>query len=154
MKGPWLAGLTLAVAASALGACSAIAPHLESPHLTVIAIEIKDATLAEQHFRVRIKVQNPNDRALPVTGITYTMQLEGEEFGQGEAASAFTVPAQGEAEFDMLMTTNLASAFWKVLPRLKDGSQPVAYRLVGNVSTDLLFLRTIPFDQRGSFALH
>jgi hypothetical protein len=60
------------------------------------------------------------------------------------------VPARGEAEFEMLMTTNLASTLWKVLPRLRDSSQPLEYQLVGKVSTDLAFLHSIPFDERGS----
>ena len=151
---PWLRHLALGVVASGLASCAALAPHFEQPQLTVVSIEIKDATFAEQRFRVRLRVQNPNDRALPVTGISYTIQLAGEDFGQGMAADAFTVPPFGEAEFDLLMTTNLASSLWKVLPRLKDSSQPIEYRLVGKVSTNLLFLRTLPFDERGSFSLH
>jgi LEA14-like dessication related protein len=134
-----------------LGGCTALAPHFEQPRLSLVGVEVRDASLSEQHFRVRLRVENPNDRALPVRGIDYTLKLAGEDFGSGSSASAFTVPARGEAEFEMLMTTNLAATLWKVLPRLKDGSQPLEYRLVGKVSTDLAFLRTIPFDERGSF---
>jgi LEA14-like dessication related protein len=136
-----------------LGACAVLAPHFEHPHLSVLGVEVKDASLAGQHFRVRMRVQNPNDRELPVRGISYTMQLAGEDFGEGATANAFTVPALGEADFDILVSTNLAASLWKVLPRLKDPSQPLEYRLVGHVDTDLMFLRSIPFDERGSIAL-
>jgi LEA14-like dessication related protein len=133
-----------------LGGCAALAPHFEHPRLSLVGVEVKDASLGEQHFRLRMRVENPNDRALPVRGIDYSLRLAGEEFGSGSSVGAFTVPARGEAEFEMLMTTNLAAALWKLLPRLKDSSQPIEYRLVGKVSTDLAFLRTIPFDERGS----
>ncbi len=134
-----------------LAACAALAPHIEHPRLYLVSVEIKDATLAEQHFRVRMRVQNPNDFELPIRGVDYTLRLGDEDFGSGATVSAFTVPPHGEAEFDMLMTTNLAATLWKVLPRLKDSSQPIEYRLVGKVRSDLAFLRTIPFDERGSF---
>jgi LEA14-like dessication related protein len=144
----WLAALG---ALALLGACAALAPHLEHPRLYLVSVEIRDATLAEQHFRVRMRVENPNDFALPIRGVDYTLRLGDEDFGSGESVSAFTVPPHGEAEFEMLMTTNLAATLWKVLPRLKDSSQPIEYRLVGKVRSDLAFLRSIPFDERGSF---
>jgi LEA14-like dessication related protein len=139
------------LAALVLGGCAALAPHFEPPRLFLVHVEVKDATLGEQHFRVRMRVENPNDRELPVRGIDYTIRLGGEDFGAGSSVSAFTVPAHGEAEFELLMTTNLATTLWKVLPRLRDSSQPLEYRLVGKVSTGLAFLHTIPFDERGSF---
>jgi LEA14-like dessication related protein len=141
------------LAAAALAACAALAPHFEHPRLYLVGVEIRDATLGEQHFRVRMRVQNPNDRPLPVRGIDYTIRLGEDDFGTGSSVSAFTVPPRGEAEFEMLMTTNLAATLWKVLPRLKDSAQPLEYRLVGKVRTDLAFLSSIPFDERGTFAV-
>jgi len=134
-----------------LGACTAIVPHFEHPQLSVAAVEVRDATLIEQHLKVRMHVLNPNDRELPIEGISYTMQLGGEDFGQGATVEPFTVPAHGEADFDMLVTTNLTAAFLRILPRLKDRNHPVEYRVTGEVRTALRFLRVIPFDQRGSF---
>jgi len=58
-----------------LAGCAALAPHFEHPRLYLVGVEIKDATLGEQHFRVRMRVQNPNDRALPVVGIDYTINF-------------------------------------------------------------------------------
>ena len=149
---PRAAGLALA-ALFALGGCAALAPHFEHPRLYLVGVELKDATLGEQHFRLRIRVQNPNDRALPVRAIDYTLRLGGEDFGSGGSVSAFTVPPRGEAEFDVVMTTNLAATLWKVLPRLKDPATPLDYQLVGKVSTELAFLHSIPFDEHGSFAV-
>ena len=133
-----------------LGGCAALAPHFEQPRLSLVGVEVRDASLAEQHFRVRMRVENPNDRALPVRGIDYTLKLAGEDFGSGSSVGAFTVPARGEAEFELQMTTNLAATLWKVLPRLKDSSQPLEYRLAGKVRTDLAFVPSISFDERGN----
>jgi LEA14-like dessication related protein len=133
-----------------LGGCTALVPHFEKPQLSVVGVELRDASLAEQHFRVRMRVENPNDRALPVRGIDYTLKLAGEDFGSGSSVSAFTVPARGETEFELQLTTNLATTLLKVLPRLKDASQPLEYRLAGKIRTDLAFVPTVSFDERGS----
>jgi LEA14-like dessication related protein len=138
------------VTALVLGGCATLVPHFETPQLSVVGVELRDASLAEQHFRVRMRVANPNDRSLPVRGIDYTLKLAGEDLGSGSSVSAFTVPARGEAEFELQMTTNLATTLWKILPRLKDASQPVEYRLAGKVRTDLAFVPTISFDERGN----
>lgn len=142
------------VAVALLCACTAIVPHFEHPQLSVAGVEIRDASLAEQHLKVRMHVQNPNDRELPIEGIRCTMQLGGEDFGQGATSESFTVPAHGEADFDMLVTTNLTAAFLRILPRLKDRNHPIEYRIAGEVRSSLRFLRVIPFDERGSFPTH
>ncbi len=139
---------------AALGACSLVAPHFEHPRLTVVRVDLEGAQLLAQRFRIRIRVENPNDRALPIRAISFTMQLAGEDFGYGATAAPFTVPARGEGEFETIVTTDLATTLMKILPRLKDRTQPIEYRLTGKVESDLAFLRTVPFDQRGSFTLN
>jgi LEA14-like dessication related protein len=136
-----------------LAACALIGPPLQKPQLSLVGVELRQAQLMEQRFVVRLRVQNPNDRALPIRGIECAMELAGERFGNGTSAAAFTVPARGEAVFDMLVVTNLAASLSRLLPQLTDAREPLDYRLVGTVSTDLAFLRSIPFDQRGELYL-
>ncbi len=144
---PALAAMLLVGAAGS--GCAAFAPKLEKPTLSVVGVEVVDAQFSQQRFNVKVRVQNPNDRSLPVRGLNFTMQLAGEDFGTGQSAKAFTVPANGEAEFDVGVTTNLAASLLKILPKLDRNSGNLDYRLRGTVETDLMFLRSIPFDQKG-----
>jgi LEA14-like dessication related protein len=139
------------LAALLLGAC-ALAPKFEAPHLSVMDVQVVGGDLWQQRLKVRMHVQNPNERALPVEGIVYTLEVEGQPFASGESAASFVVPALGEAEFDMNVTTNLAGTFIKLLGRASE-SKAVAYHLTGKVSLSQGFLRSIPFDQRGTFNL-
>lgn len=148
---PPLAVVVLLVATFASG-CAALAPKLEKPTLEVIGVEVVDAQFSQQRFNVKMRVKNPNDRELPIRGLHYTMQLAGEDFGAGQSAKAFTVPALGEADFDVSVTTNLAASLLKILPKLDRNSGNLDYRLRGTVETDLMFLRSIPFDQKGIFS--
>ncbi len=57
----------------------------------------------------RVNVENPNDRELPIKGIDYKLFLEGDSFAEGVSNKPFTVPAQGDTDFDMTVRTNFVS---------------------------------------------
>jgi LEA14-like dessication related protein len=146
--------LGLLIATLALSGCAALFPKLETPRLSIVNVEVLKSDLWEQRLKVRMRVQNPNDRVLPIKGLSYTLDVAGEEMARGVSGASFVVPALGEAEFDMNVTANMATALIKLLGRgdqaLKD---QVDYRIKGKVSLSEGILRSIPFEERGSFAL-
>ena len=134
-----------------LSACASTL-DLEPPKLSVVSMKVQSADLFSQRLNVRMRVMNPNARELPVKAIKYRIEVNGTELAQGVADTPFVVPAQGEADFDLPVSANLAS----VLPKLLSGrgsSETLDYRLVGDVSLSTGFLRRIPFDERGSVKL-
>ncbi|HYM29183.1 MAG TPA: LEA type 2 family protein [Steroidobacteraceae bacterium] len=142
-----------AVALAALLAAGC-APHLERPDLSVVGVTLLGSSVWEQHLRVRLHVHNPNDRALPVRGISYDMEVMGQAAASGQSEASFVVPARGDAEFDMSVTTNLAAALLQLMARGPNTLQEeVPYRLSGKVELSQGLLRSIPFDQRGTFRL-
>lgn len=148
--------LFLLVPLLVLAGCAALSPRLEAPKLSIVSVELVKGELFEQRLRARMRVQNPNDRELAVKGITYTIELGGEELGRGLSGSSFTVPRLGEAEFDMIVTANLAGALLKLAGRAeKQGRVPGAldYRIVGKVQLASGLLRTVPFEEKGSLKL-
>jgi LEA14-like dessication related protein len=147
----WLVVLALAML---LGGCSWFVPKLEKPRLSIIGVELVKADVFEQRMRVRVRVQNPNDRELPIKGLSYDMEVAGQAFAHGLSANSFVVPAFGEAEFDMNVTANVAGTLIALLGRrdAADGDA-IAYRLVGKVALSRGLLREIPFDQNGTFKL-
>jgi LEA14-like dessication related protein len=144
--------LATVLSAAALASC-ALAPKFETPKLSVADVQIQSSDLWAQRLKVRMHVQNPNDIALPIKGITYTIEVDGQQFASGESATSFVVPALGEAEFDMNVTTNMAGALLKLLAHGSEVRQSVPYRLSGKVSLSQGLLHSIPFDERGTFKL-
>lgn len=124
---------------------------LQAPQLTVLTMKVQSADLFSQRMLVRMRVVNPNDRALPVKGITYRIEVNDAELAQGMTDKEFVVPAMGEAEFDVQVTANLATALSQILSRKNNDT--LDYRLVGSVALSSGFLRRIPFDERGSVKL-
>ena len=144
----WLAGC---LGCLLLSAC-ALRPELQTPRLSVAEIDILGSDLWQQRLRVRMHVQNPNERALAIKGLEYTLEVEGQPLASAESAESFTVPALGETDFDMNVTTHLAGALLTLLARGPDSlSHGVAYHIAGKVTLSEGWVRSIPFDQRGSF---
>jgi LEA14-like dessication related protein len=145
-----------ALAALLLSAgCAGFGSRLEPPKLSVVGVEIVRGDLFEQRFKARMRVQNPNDRSIAVRGVSYTLQIGGEELGRGLSGSSFTVPALGEAEFDMLVTVNFAGTVMRLLERARSDGLPdsLSYRLRGEVKLAEGLVRTIPFDEKGAVKL-
>ncbi len=76
------------------------------------------ADVFSQQFRIRLHVQNPNDRALPVKGIEYELFLQGDSFAEGTSAAPFVVPALGEIEFDLTVSTNFVASVGRLLSKM------------------------------------
>jgi LEA14-like dessication related protein len=145
-------GAAVCAAAALASAACVFAPKVATPRLSIVGVQLLSSDLLEQHLRVRMRVENPNDRALPVAEISYTLEIEGEQLASGESAASFVVPALGETQFDMNVTTNAAGALMRLLARGPDAiGQSVPYRLSGRISLSQGWLRSIPFEERGSF---
>ena len=144
--------MVLALGCAAWLASCAVLPKYEAPKLSVVSLKMQSGDIFSQRLQVRMRVFNPNARELPVTGITYRIEVNDAELGQGATSAPFTVPSMGEVEFDMQITANLAGALARLLSR-RNSSEELAYRLVGDVNLASGFLRRIPFDERGHVKL-
>jgi LEA14-like dessication related protein len=133
-----------------LAGCSVLMPRWQTPTLSVLNIQLGHSDLWQQHLQVRMSVHNPNDRELPVKGLSYALDVNGEECAHGESGASFVVPARGDAEFDMTVTANAAAA----LLRMFAHGPAAQYRIYGKVELSSGLLRSVPFDQRGELQLH
>jgi LEA14-like dessication related protein len=141
-------GICAALAVLCLSGCSLLVPKLEKPTLSVVNVQMLKSDLWHQELRVRLRVQNPNDRNLPIEGLTYELDLDGQEFAHGMSGESFVVPSLGEAEFDMSVSANMASLLIKLLGQQNN---QVDYRIKGRISLSSGLLRSINFDDHGTF---
>jgi LEA14-like dessication related protein len=132
--------------------CSAACvPKFERPNLTVSGIQMQGGNFLQQNFLVKFQVQNPNDRALPVSGLHAELNVGGQRIASGVSNRAFVVPPMGQSEFDMTITANVAVALLQLASRHSDS---VDYEVTGAANLDLPFLHDLPFHQTGSFSLN
>jgi LEA14-like dessication related protein len=122
-----------------LSACASMAPKLETPTVELMGVQV-----------LRVKVQNPNDIEVPVESIEFTAFLMGDRFGEGASYNPFVLPAKGEAEFDMYITTNFVSGFGRLVSRMGGHKlENVEYEITGKLHLQKGLMRTIPFNHKG-----
>lgn len=136
----------------ALAGCAALPTNLETPEVSFVALRAVEASFFEQRLEVRLKVRNPNDVDLPVNGLDVAIELADEPFAHGVSAREFVVPAGGEAEFDMLVTANAATALLKIAGADRK-TDAIGYKVKGKLSTRIGLLRTIPFEETGTLPI-
>jgi LEA14-like dessication related protein len=138
----------LTIVVLGLSGCSLFVPKLEKPTLSVVSVQLLKGDLWHQELKVRMRVQNPNDRTLPVKGLSYELDVDGQEFAHGVSGDSFIVPARGDAEFDMSVSANMASMLIKVLGR---GDKQVEYRIAGKIALSAGLMRSFSFNEKGTF---
>ena len=147
-----LTAVTAVVLLLALSACATLTARLEPPRVSLAGLELTELGVFEQRYRLRLRVQNPNDVALPITGMAFRLDLNEREFAHGVSDGKVTVPAFGEAELDVTVTSTLAGLVDQ-LQRLGRGeSDRFAYRLSGLVRLARPAMN-YPVDYRGEIGL-
>lgn len=69
----------------------------ESPEVLVTNVTPLDATMFEQRLRVDLRVRNPNDFDYHLTGIDFTLNLNGKRLARGLGSKELTIPRLGDA---------------------------------------------------------
>lgn len=136
---------------AALSGCALFASRLTPPRLSIVNVQIRRADFWQQRLRLRVRVRNPNNLSLAVRTVSYVLDIDGQHIASGICAEGFTVPARGAAEFDTQVTANMAGALLTILANGRN--RPVRYRLTGKVQLAHGWLRSLPFDERGTFTL-
>jgi LEA14-like dessication related protein len=140
----------LVVLAALLASCSTLG-DLQAPRIQVVGVQMLSTDMFAQRFKVRVQVQNPNDIELPIEGLDYTILMMGDSFAEGVSNDHFLLPALGNAEFEMLVTTNFMSSFARLLNRVGGGKlENIDYEISGKIFVDKGMLRKIPFSYRGT----
>ena len=143
--------LLLGFAAFLAAGCATMGAKLESPKVSILGVQMLTTDIFAQKFKVRVKVENPNDIELKVTGLEYQILLMGDSFAEGNSTDKFLLPAKGEAEFDMSVTTNFVSSLGRLISRKGGGKlEDVDYEIVGTVYIDKGMLKKIPFSDKGT----
>ena len=105
----------------------------------------------EQHFILRLTLQNPNNVKLHIETLALDLALDGVTLAQGQAEAPVDVPASGEAELALRSRGRLDKALrvWTQAKLARRDSLP--YRLSG--SATLTTYGVLPFDRQGEVSL-
>ena len=126
-----------------LTGCAGSSPHMEPLSVTLSDIQPGQMGLLEQEYLIKIRVQNPNNVEIPVTGLSYRIELNGKSFAKGVSKQDVTVPAFGEVVLDATAVGGLSGILTQIAQFQKGVPDKVSYRLSGKLASTS---SSYPFD--------
>ena len=146
----WLGVTLLAGSTTLYTGCTTLGPGGEPPVVILSDLRPLEMTLFEQRFQVRLRIQNPNQKSLDITGMHYTLYLQDRVFAHGISDQQVIVPAFGEAVIDSTVASRLDNILEQLFNRGKDTAGNLKYRLEGMIAINKRLGR-IPFESTGEF---
>ena len=128
-----------------LGACAGM--DIQPPSVTLAGIDVIEAGLFEQRLALKLRVLNPNNVEIPISGLSFEVELNGEPFAKGVSNKPVTVPRLGEAVLDVTAVTGFAGLIRQLQGLSRGNIDALSYRIKGRLMTG--FAYDMNFDERG-----
>lgn len=132
------------VTLAALSGCASWFVKGEMPDVLVANITPLDSTPFEQRLKIDLRIRNPNDYELHVTGMDIKLELNGKRLARGLGNQAFTVPRLSDSVVTIETTTSTLDVVRQVLGLRK--VQALNYEISG-----VLHMKDgrLPFENSG-----
>jgi LEA14-like dessication related protein len=116
----------------------------EPPEVLVTNVTPLEGTAFEQRLQVDLRIRNPNSFDLLVTGIDFTLNLNGKRLARGLGNTAITVPRLSDA----IVSVQTSTSIFDVVRQLLNFSQAqdLSYNITGQLH---LKDGRLPFDNSG-----
>ncbi len=105
----------------------------------------------EQRFIVDLRLSNPNDFDIPLDGVSFEMDVNGDYFATGLSNQRVTIPRLATAVVSVETTANSFDLIRQILNAVQVGA--VTYSIKGTAIVRKLGSRTVPFHQHGNLNL-
>ena len=131
-------------------------PVPKMPDIKIKDVQIKNLSFTTAELITQVEVTNPNAFALALSNLNYQLNVNQQEWGQGNITQKKNIPEKGTGVIDIPVKLNLLTAGQSAYKLLLNRS-PLDYQLKGNVTLDtgleLLKNYKMPLDVKGTAAL-
>jgi len=135
-----------------LTACATVPSDFERPGVTVTSFKPVSSRNLSPEFEIILRVTNPNRTALELEGISYTIDLDGNEVMTGVANDLPVIDAYGEADVKLYATANLMGGLNFITSLMNQYKDQVEYEF--NAKLDVgTFMPRINVNKKGMFSL-
>lgn len=118
------------------------------PQVHLVKVKTVKASLHQQEFILRLRVDNPNDSRLFIRSIDYTVTLNDIPLVVDQASLWRSVAGEDSRTFNITVRTNLWRHM-KPLAKLIRSKQPLAYRLKADLHTGLFWFTDLHVSRSG-----
>ena len=156
VDGPWrqrrLKSILSIVVLLVLSACASLIDQEQRVKISINDMVPLDATLMEQRYLIKLRVQNRSGDPLVIDGMSFDLKLNGKAFASGVSNQQISVPAYAESLLEVKVSSTIFGIIRQFQSLEERRGKPFAYELSGSLSSPgSLF--NIPFREIGEIAL-
>ena len=134
-----------------LTGCASV-EHAQPPTIQLSNLRLGTPGLLSQELLLEIRIGNPNDFALPVNGLTFQLDVNGQRFADGLSNDSVTVPRLGYATMSVTGSADTLAIVRQVLSL--GNRERMTYRLHGTAYVGHLGRNTpLSYDRKGELSL-
>ncbi len=141
--------VTIALSLLILG-CASV-DDVVPPKVNLVNIVPIGAGPFEQRFRVDLRVSNPNDFDIPLSGLSFDIDVNDDYFATGLSNQEVMIPRLDSAVVSAEATASSIDLVRHILKVVQTGA--VEYRIKGSALIYGLGTRTVPFERDGKLNL-
>ena len=145
--------LALILLAVTLPGCagSGLVPDIDPPRVSLANLELLEGGGLEQRFRITLRVRNPNQVPLPITGFSFDMNVNGRSFADGVNNTTTLIPGLGERTVVVDASTSVLQVAQIIMGL--PGRDTLTYGLEGQVFLQRGMGLSVPFSESGELSL-
>jgi LEA14-like dessication related protein len=125
--------------------------RFQTPSVTVADITVMEVNLFEQRYAFKLRILNPNDMEIAVTGMSFEIELNNQPFAKGVSNKPVMLPRLGEAIVEVSAVSDLTGFIRQINELRKGDLDSVSYRIKGRLIGDSF--PTLNFDNSGKIGL-
>ena len=129
-----------------LAGCASLS-GLEKPRVSLADLQLKDATLFSQTFRVGLRVENPNPFGVKLQAAEVNVDLNGQQFAQGLSSEGIELPGYGTSLVMVDVNTSMLGLVQQLLKL--SANQRLPYEISGTLHLSHGLSLAVPFHQKG-----
>ena len=143
----------IVVLSSALAGCAGFGRTLETPRVSLAGLQLQEARGMETVFLAQVRVTNPNEVDLDVSGVECRLDINDKELAYGVSSARVRIPAMGSETIPVAIYSSVLDIVRGLigLPQREE----LRYHLKGKVRLEGTgwLPSTLPFDSQGSVNL-
>lgn len=126
-------GIVIAILALTTIGCAGVPSDYDTPTVKVRSFLPVTSGGALPDFEIVLRVVNPNREPLKLTGLAYTIALEGRDLMTGVSNDLPTIPAYGEGDLSVTASVSLIQGFQLLRDLMETPRDRLAYTLTAKL---------------------
>jgi LEA14-like dessication related protein len=133
-----------------LAGCAGVPLGADPPAVELVNLTLLESTADKQHFALTFLITNPNEEAIPVLEIRYSVRLAGQGYLNGRSATTATVAGSGRQTVRVDLETDGVASPARLSSFVQGPDNALPYELSGDLGIGGKPPRVLPFAVMGA----